>query len=135
MDPQRRLERFERALEELVALNETTAVVVEGSRDAAALRELGVVGDILVYNEGHSMIEFCDRVRDRMTLICLFDWDRKGGQLTRLLQAQLGGIVKVDLERRKEFAYVSLVKCVEDLPHALRTLTKRAEEHAERFTD
>lgn len=126
MDPEQRLERLQEALDQLIETNETSPVVVEGPRDEQALRELGLQGDILVYNQGRNMTDFADRLRGPRDVVVLFDWDRKGGQLARLLQQKLSGVVRMDLELRKEFARVSLVKCVEDLPSALRTLDRRA---------
>lgn len=128
MDPEERLRRFEDVRARLIEDGGDVAVVVEGTRDAAALRELGVTGEVLVYNRGETMNAFADRLRTRGRLIVFFDWDRKGGQLARLLLQQLGGAVRLDLDLRKEFARVSLVKCVEDLPAAWRTLSRRASE-------
>jgi 5S rRNA maturation endonuclease (ribonuclease M5) len=126
MDPEDRLRRLETALVELAEAARAAPVVVEGLSDAAALRSLGVEGEILVYNTGRSMPAFADAMRERPRLIVLFDWDRKGGHLTRLLREQLGQH-KLDLRFRKEFAQVSLVKCVEDLPAARRDLRGRVE--------
>jgi len=126
MDPAERLARLDRALELLTELSHAAPVIVEGHRDLEALRELGVDGEILVYNRGGSVIALADELRTRPFVVCLFDWDRKGGHLTRLLKQQLGGI-RLDLEVRREFATVSLVRCVEDLPHARAALERRIE--------
>lgn len=131
MDPAERLARFERALEALIESAYEAPILVEGTRDAEALRELGVTGEIIVYNRGQSMAVLADRLRRLKRLIVMFDWDRKGGQLTHLLKDHLSGGRSLDLELRKEFASVSLVRCVEDLTHARRTLRKRAEEAVE----
>lgn len=128
MDPSDRLERLERALAQLAEDSHDAPVLVEGPNDARALRALGVRGEILVYNRaGVSILDTADRLRARKRLILLFDWDRKGGHLTRLMRDQLEGQVGLDLEIRRELASVSLVKCVEDLPHALENLRRRAE--------
>jgi 5S rRNA maturation endonuclease (ribonuclease M5) len=129
MDPQERLDRLERALALLAELSHAAPVLVEGAHDLEALRELGVDGEILVYNRGGRMTDLADRLRARPLVIVLFDWDRKGGHLTRLLKEQLGG-VRLDLDVRKELATVSLVRCVEDLPHAKAALERRLERRA-----
>lgn len=126
MDAEERLERFEAVLDYLAEASATTPILVEGARDEAALRELGIPGEILVYNRIGSMIATADFLRGKRRVIVMFDWDRKGGQLAQLLRGQLAGLVELDLEPRKEFARVSLVKCVEDLTHARRTLENRA---------
>lgn len=126
MDSDERLERFQELLQELVEANEDAAVLVEGRRDQAALKELGLAGEILVYNQGETMADFAEGLRPRKQIIVLFDWDRKGGQLARLFQQKIAGGVRLDLEFRRRLARLSLVRCVEDLPSALRTIAKRA---------
>lgn len=132
MEPAERLERLERVLARLDEDSHGSPIVVEGLRDEAALRALGVTGEIMVYNRGGSVLDVADRLRGRRSVVLLLDWDRKGGQLTRLLRAQLEGVIRIDLEPRKELAYVSLVKCVEDLPHARRTLRARLADRSAR---
>ena len=131
MKPEERLERFQDLVAELVEANESSPVVVEGTRDAVALRSLGLQGEIIVYNRGTNMTNFADGLRRRRKVLVLFDWDQKGGQLTRLLREKTGDSLRLDLTLRKELARVSLVKCVEDLPHSARLLAKRARERAE----
>ena len=125
MDPAQRLERLDQALERLEDAGPEALILVEGIRDAEALSELGVHTPVRVYNQGRPMLEVAESLRGEKRVIVLFDWDRKGGQLTRLLKEQLGATHRLDFEIRRELAIVSLVKCVEDLPHARRTLLKR----------
>lgn len=125
MEPEERLERLDQALGALDEASRRWPVLVEGLRDEVALRRLGVQGEILVYNRGSGMIALADRLRGREGVVVLFDWDRKGGQLTRLLKGQLAGSIRLELELRKELAQVSQVSCVEDLPSARRVLRQR----------
>lgn len=124
MDPAERLRRLDAALAALADLADGIPILVEGLHDEAALRALGVSGEIAVYNRGESMPDFAERFRTRPRVVVLFDWDRKGGQLTQRLKEQLGGS-RLGLEIRKEFATVSLVRCVEDLPAARAALLRR----------
>ncbi len=125
MEPEDRLRRLNQALAELAEASHDVPILVEGIRDEAALRALGVRGEVIVYNRGGSMLDMADRLRGRPRLILLFDWDKKGGQLVRLLRQQIEGQVQIDLETRRELAKVSLVRCVEDLPAARDHLVKR----------
>lgn len=128
MDPEERLEKFRAIVAELSEANEASPVIVEGIRDERALRELGLSGRIVIYNRGVGMANVADHLRGERALIVLFDWDRKGGQLSHLLQRHGSGGPNLDLRFRRELARLSPVKCVEDLPAALRTLTRRATE-------
>jgi 5S rRNA maturation endonuclease (ribonuclease M5) len=120
---------MERCIDELVDDNDATPVLVEGLRDERALRELGLRGEIQVYNSGKGMIETAHQLsHTHRRVIVLLDWDRKGGQLVRRLQEQLHAQVELDLDYRKEFALVSGVRSVEDLPSALADITLRAQQ-------
>ncbi|HLE48241.1 MAG TPA: toprim domain-containing protein [Candidatus Thermoplasmatota archaeon] len=127
MEADERYERLWACLEALRLDNHDTLVLVEGVRDERALRQLGVTGKIHVYNTGRSLIATAEHlVRNHKRVIALFDWDRTGGSLTRRLQEQLHAQVEIDLTYRKELAQVSQVRCVEDLPGALRNWARRA---------
>jgi len=128
VDAEERLARLDAALERLREANQHAPMIVEGMRDAAALRELGFDGEIIIYNqEPGGLLDLADRLRTRVLVILLFDWDRKGGQLTKTMRENLAGSVKVEWEGRKELAIVSTVRCVEDLPSARRHLAKLIE--------
>lgn len=127
MNAEERHERLQRCLEDLREANHDAPILVEGTRDVRALRELGLAGEIRVYNAGEPLHAVADRlVRAHRRLIVLFDWDRTGGHLVRRLQEHLAAQADLDLEFRKEFALVSQVKCVEDLPAAVRLWSRRA---------
>lgn len=127
MDPRERHERLSVCLEALRLENDHTPVLVEGVRDEEALRRLGLEGKILVYNAGQTLAATADALaRSHKRVIVLFDWDRTGGHLVKRLTEHLHAQLDLDLSYRKEFAIVSQVKCVEDLPAAVRLVEGRA---------
>ena len=73
----------------LNSMNESV-VVVEGKRDAAALKRIGFSGKVLEFHRFGGMINFVDSVAGHSSVIILFDRDKKGKYLTekttRLLQ-------------------------------------------------
>ena len=127
MDAKERHERFSVCIEALKLENEHTPVLVEGVRDEQALRRLGLEGEVIVYNAGRPLGELADHLaRMHKRLIVLLDWDRTGGHLTRRLTEHLHAQLELDLSYRKEFAIVSQVKSVEDLPAAMSLIEDRA---------
>lgn len=118
-----RLEMLERALDDLRELNATMPVVVEGKRDVAALRALGLHGEILMVHSGNALIEVCDRLAERYReVVALTDWDRTGGHIMRHLRDNLRGRVRLHREIRRTLATYSEVHDIEALPTYLDTL-------------
>lgn len=108
--------RHEEAREALDALREdqvTTSrpILVEGPRDVAALRALGITGPIEVVNRGwdvarriaHLVETYGPRGTDGgPALHLLMDWDRTGGRLQTTFRRRLEAFdVKVDEEVRR----------------------------------
>lgn len=88
-----RAARIREVMEALYEANKKIPVIVEGKRDAAALRELGLVGEIITLHSGNNLYEFSEDLHDRFTkVILLLDWDDKGESLNRTLSSYLGGI-------------------------------------------
>ncbi len=89
------LERAERLREVLAALyeaNKRLPVIVEGKRDAAALKQLGLIGEIIVLHCGKGLYDFCEDIAERFSkVIILLDWDNKGEELYRSLSRNLRG--------------------------------------------
>ncbi len=120
-----RAERLREVLESLYEANKLVPVIVEGRRDALALRRLGLVGEILTFHRGKGVYEFCEYVEAKFhKFILLPDWDREGERLFRRLGKNLSG-------RWEEFAVFREalkalcqkdIRDIEGIPKLLRRL-------------
>ncbi len=121
-----RLEQVEDLLERLRDANESIPVIVEGPKDQKALRNLGLGGTIIKVNHGGSVFALCETIgRDHDEAIVLMDWDRTGGQLTRLLKEGLdANQVTANTEYRRELARLTRkdISDVEGMDTYLRNL-------------
>lgn len=125
-----RLEALDRVLDDLRELNASIPVLVEGKRDVAALRALGLPGEILMVHSGNALIDVCDALAERYTeVVALTDWDRTGGHIMRHLRDNLRGRVKLHREIRKTLATYSEVHDIEALPAYLATLREKVRAH------
>jgi 5S rRNA maturation endonuclease (ribonuclease M5) len=101
---------YESILEELEDLREsaeTAAVIVEGKRDAAALRALGVKGRLYTLNEGRTLLETAEIIADRHgDIILMVDLDRAG----RALAARLKRLLTYKRVRVNERYRLSLLR-------------------------
>lgn len=97
-------------LDELREANEETPIVVEGVRDVASLRLLGLTGHIIPLHSGEPLFQVAETIAQQTDqVILLTDWDRKGGILYDQLAANLGANgVRIDGRFR------------DDLRHAIR---------------
>lgn len=85
-----RLEELNRLIQELIQLNKDTPVIVEGRKDERALRTVGLSGTVLRLNKGVSIFRTCENIaKEHSRVILLTDWDRRGGQLSRMLREGL----------------------------------------------
>ena len=104
-------------------------MLVEGARDVAALRELGMEGTIIKLNRGQSLVERADqlsRLHERVLL--LTDWDRKGMQLHERLKGLLEGSRVVVLDHlwlRLRKLCGSGCRTVEELPALVSMLREK----------
>lgn len=90
MDDEQRFERLLEVLDDLVAENLTTPIVVEGRRDVESLRALGCAGDVHALNAGASLHERAEALAAGASwVILLTDWDRKGQQLFESMRDKL----------------------------------------------
>jgi 5S rRNA maturation endonuclease (ribonuclease M5) len=120
-----RAERVREIIEYLCDVNERAPVIVEGKKDAAALRGLGVEGDIITLHNGKNLYDFCDDIARRFhRVILLLDWDKKGEDLNRILSRHLKG-------QWEEFSSIrdllkilcqKEIKDIEGIPKLLRRL-------------
>jgi len=94
-------------------------VTVEGKKDESALRELGFIGEILVYNNFKGITNFVDHVsRSGRKVILLLDRDKKGRTLTSKIFKKLDLFGCHDgLYYKKLFVRIThgKIMCVENL--------------------
>ncbi len=82
-----RLEQLEKVFEELEDASSRVPIIVEGLRDVRALKLLGVEKNVVALHKGSSVFSLCEAIgRQSKEAIILTDWDRKGGQLARMLR-------------------------------------------------
>lgn len=87
-----RAERLREVIEALGEVNKQVPVIVEGKRDAIALKALGLEGEIITLHRGKGLYEFCEEIAETFTkVVLLLDWDEKGESLYRTVSRHLGG--------------------------------------------
>jgi 5S rRNA maturation endonuclease (ribonuclease M5) len=120
-----RAERLREVIEYLQEINKRVPVIVEGKKDAAALRGLGLTGDIITLHNGSGLYDFCDNIAERFhRVILLLDWDRKGEDLNRALSKHLKGHWEEFSSFRELFRVLCQkeIKDIEGIPTLLRRL-------------
>lgn len=85
-----------------------TVLLVEGERDRASLRKLGVPGEIRLVHRGRPIGSVAEElVRGARRVIVLTDWDTEGGHLAQKVREFLEATgVELDLEYRRRLARV-----------------------------
>ncbi|MCE5311536.1 MAG: hypothetical protein LLF86_00100 [Nitrospiraceae bacterium] len=85
--------RIQETLQSLYELNKRIPVVVEGRRDVKALKELGLVGQIITIHSGKSIYEFAESIAEKFhRIVLLTDWDEKGEQLFKSIARETEGM-------------------------------------------
>jgi 5S rRNA maturation endonuclease (ribonuclease M5) len=125
-----KMEQTEKILNSLRTLSESgTPIIVEGRRDEAALRKLGVKGRILPLKaRGESRHDFLERLDGTRDAIILTDFDREGKKLETWLYKELlqrGVNSDLKLWSRMRSLTRTEVRSVEELPDFMRTLQAR----------
>ncbi len=124
-------EKLVRLIADLVEANLTAPVIVEGERDVKALREVGLTGEIVPLNAGVPLFNLAESIaRHHREAVILTDWDRRGGQLARLLRDALEANqvrFDVDLRARMTVLCQTEIKDVESLATYLERLTRQVE--------
>jgi 5S rRNA maturation endonuclease (ribonuclease M5) len=128
-------EKEEKIQRIIAALTEESAkgkpIIVEGKKDAQALRELGVNGKILtVKTGGKSFIEATAEIEKlgAREVILLLDFDRRGKEGTERLQQNLERAkIKANTRFWRELhALVGReIQCIESLTSYLKTLQEK----------
>ena len=77
-------------------------ILVEGERDRAALRRLGVRGPVMLVHHGATLSRLAEEIRGTgRPVTVLTDWDTEGGMLARRLRELLPAGRMADLEVRR----------------------------------
>ena len=84
-----------------------SVVVVEGKRDASALKKLGFSGLIIEFHKFGGIVNFADSVARYEKLIILFDRDRKGRYLTGKTIQLLQRRTKIDLSFKRKLTVIT----------------------------
>jgi 5S rRNA maturation endonuclease (ribonuclease M5) len=128
MDDHQKLEELDELLNELREENKTVPIIVEGDKDIAALRRLEMIGEIIRFNKGQSVSDFCDTIAQKyQKIILLTDWDWRGGRLGSSMKKHLENRVECNMSYRQMFAHRCACRTVEGIPSWLETLRKKVE--------
>lgn len=94
-----------------------SAIIVEGKRDSAALKKIGVTGKVLEFHRFQGLSKFADSVSKYQSLIILLDRDRKGRHLTAKIIGQLERRTKIDLSFKRKLVSVTKgkIRFIEEL--------------------
>jgi len=130
---ERKLERINCLIEKLKSESSSgVLVVVEGEKDARALRAIGIKSEILtIKSHGRNLTDVVDEISsagDR-EIILLMDFDRRGREITERLTKILGGMkVKLNLNFWREFSSLlnNDLKDVEGLAKYIETLSRKS---------
>ncbi|QLH75075.1 MAG: hypothetical protein HPY73_06230 [Methanomassiliicoccales archaeon] len=129
-DVEDRLKALSEILEELASRDEDQVILVEGAKDKGGLKLLGVEGEVVMVQTRDGIFGVAEQLaKERKRAIILTDWDRKGGQLCRLLKNALSAnSVPYDDQTRTRLAKVSKgeIKDVESLPSYFSRLVSQA---------
>jgi len=91
----------------LLNTKQDCAIIVEGKRDSAALKKIGVSGKVLEFHRFRGMINFTDSVAKYENLIILFDRDKKGRYLTGKTIQLLQRRTKVNLSYKRKLREIT----------------------------
>lgn len=126
-----RLEELQAILDELVSRDPDSVILVEGMRDRGALTILGVRGEMVQVQSSDGILSVAERLaRDGRKAIIMTDWDRKGGQLSRLLKNALeANAVPYDERLRQRLVVIAKqdIKDVQSLPSLYSRLVQEVQ--------
>jgi len=109
-----RAERLKEVIEALYEINKGIPVIVEGKKDASALRSLGLTGEVIILHNGKNLYDFCTDITERFhRVILLLDWDKKGEDLSKILSENLKG----HWEKFSSFRELLKLLCQKEISH------------------
>jgi 5S rRNA maturation endonuclease (ribonuclease M5) len=119
LEDMERLESIEEIILELQALADTGAIiVVEGRRDVASLRSLGINGEIRLASQ-QPLLYFTEQLsKSGKKIIVLTDWDKRGGMMARKIIDDLlfyGIVPNTDIRSRIGILVRKSIKDIESL--------------------
>jgi 5S rRNA maturation endonuclease (ribonuclease M5) len=120
-----RAERLREIIEDLSEINKSIPIIVEGKKDAIALRKLGISGEIITLHNGKNLYEFCMEITERYDkVVILLDWDKKGENLNKIVSENLKGYWEEHSLFRELFKLLCQkeIHDIEGLPSLLRRL-------------
>ena len=93
MDDAERLEQIQALLDELNDMSGTHIILVEGLKDVASLRHVGVDGEFFCVQSGGGPVKAAEHVwHSGKQAVIMTDWDRRGGALARALRDNLSAL-------------------------------------------
>ncbi|HOO04228.1 MAG TPA: Toprim subdomain protein [Methanomassiliicoccales archaeon] len=129
--PRERLEEIQAVLEEMISRDPRTVILVEGMRDRGALTILGVGGEMVQVQSSDGVFGIAERLaKEGKSAMIMTDWDRKGGQLSRLLRSALeANAVPYDDGLRQRLVIVARqdIKDVQSLPSLYSRLVQEVQ--------
>jgi 5S rRNA maturation endonuclease (ribonuclease M5) len=126
VDDLERAERLRQVIEALCEVNKRFPVIVEGKKDAIALKKLGLVGTIVTVHSGKGLYDFSEDLAEKFSkVVLLLDWDTKGEDLFTALARNLRG----HWEEFSAFRDILKVMCQKDIKdvESIPTLLLRLE--------
>jgi len=129
--PRERLEEIQAVLEAMISRDPRTVILVEGMRDRGALTILGVGGEMVQVQSSDGVFGIAERLaKEGKSAMIMTDWDRKGGQLSRLLRSALeANAVPYDDGLRQRLVIVARqdIKDVQSLPSLYSRLVQEVQ--------
>ncbi|MFH0971972.1 MAG: toprim domain-containing protein [Candidatus Micrarchaeota archaeon] len=102
-------------------------VLVEGKNDLEALKELGIMGNVITATGKNEQIvqRALSILESNQKLILLFDFDSEGERKTKFFRELfLNEGASADVEARKKVRMLFGIKTIEELPSAYAKLTE-----------
>ena len=109
MNDEERLEGIMDTLDRLSEMLPEYVLLVEGNKDVAALKNVGIEGETFCVQVGGGPVKASEYVwRSGKKALILTDWDRRGGNLAHTLRENLSSLgVEYDDSIRSDLAFLT----------------------------